>query len=70
MITLNYDSADGFVQGKRNLFWNGWEILHWKPNPSAYTSPKGAFLGGRWGILTHFPVNSSGEWTVPDKYAR
>ena len=69
MMVLDYDTADEFVDQKRALFWDGWDILHWKPNHNAYTNKKGMFRNGRWGFVTRFPVRDDGTWRIPAKYA-
>jgi hypothetical protein len=69
MVVLDYDSADEFVDNKRNLFWDGWDIVHWKPNPNSYTNKKALFRNGRWGFANRFSVRDDGTWRIPTKYA-
>lgn len=70
MKILSYADADNWVdQSRFDAFWDGWNIVIWKPNPNGATNKKGMFRKGRWGIADRYSVKSDGTWRIPTKYA-
>lgn len=70
MITLDYDEAHDFVDREKNFYWDGWDIMYWKPSRNAYSSPEGLFRKGSWGFSKRFTANSDGVWGVSDRFTR
>ena len=72
MPILNYSDAHKFVREQRHLGnkvrWEGWDMIFHKPTHYGYKDVNGAFYQGRWGIEHRIPVNSQGEWEVPNKH--
>lgn len=65
---LDYDEAHAFVdEGQRRgkaVFWDGWNIVFFKPNDRAYFAKNGRFVGGRWGFCTVVTPDENGRWKV------
>jgi len=67
MKMLDYDAAHKFVNHTPDAFWDGWEIVVWKPQRNAYSNRSGMFRNGRWGIARKYSVNPDGLWAVPGR---
>jgi len=64
-MQLHYDDAHAFVNKTRGAFWDGWDIVLWKPNSNGMTSKTGMFRNGKWGTARRYPVLNDGSWAVP-----
>jgi hypothetical protein len=69
MLVTNYAYAHKIVEKSPLLYWEGWDIVEFKPNPDAYFMLNGIFKNFRWGTKKVFKVTSEG-WDVPNYYAR
>jgi len=69
MFITNENYANKIVDTNKSLFWEGWNIVEFKPASDAYYSPQGAFHNGKWGYKNVFALTEQG-WKVPKKYAR
>jgi hypothetical protein len=69
-ISLGYRQAHQWVaeqQAKgRKVFWDGWDIMSFRPNPAGFLRKDGAFIDGQWGTLWRIKVNKYGRWRVID----
>lgn len=67
-ITLTEDTADLFVQQQQSrgndVYWDGWDIVSFTPNPTAFSKTDGAFRNGEWGYISRDSVNADGTWRV------
>lgn len=63
MLKLNYEAAHRFVEGYPNAQWNNYTIELFKPTPSGFTRPDGAFRNGTWGILRKIEPSAEGIWS-------
>lgn len=66
---LNERKAEEFVEKgheKAVLYWDGWDIKSFVPNPSAEYVARGSFNRdlGRWGYTYTFRPNRYGKWIV------
>ena len=62
MLKLDLDAAERFVAGYPNASWNGWTLELFKPTPAGFTSKRGAFRYGTWGILTRVTPDAEGRY--------
>lgn len=66
---LNYDQAhnyvDTFVSKGKDVFWDGWDILIFKKNPSGYMVKNGMFRNGQWGTVRRVKTTERGTWRLP-----
>lgn len=69
-MVLNYETAHEFVSAQskkgRDVSWDGWDIVLWKPSPYGESSSRGS-LRNAWGIETRCSPNEQGYWLVPDR---
>jgi len=70
-ITLDYDAAHDYVESKagdrrRKVFWEGWNIVTFRPNPRGMFAKNGRYIDGRWGFATVTEPDSSGLWRVSE----
>jgi hypothetical protein len=74
MLKLNHSGVEVFIKrfNKRNQesFWENYNLLIWKKNPSGYTDKKGMFRNNSWGIAETVSVNDKGIWDLPHKYVK
>jgi hypothetical protein len=69
MLTLKSpDKAEQFVRRQtekgNDVRWDGWDIVFFAPNDSAFYSRNGAYRNGTWGFENRATVNTKGEWEV------
>jgi hypothetical protein len=65
--TINYEEAHTIVDSNKNLFWDGWTIVDWKPYKDALYKKNGLFRDGKWGVSRRYTPDANG-WKVPAKY--
>lgn len=65
--TIDYDEAHKVVDSNKNLFWDGWTIVDWKPFKDAIYKKNGMFRNGKWGVAKTYKPEKDG-WKVPAKY--
>lgn len=62
MLKLNYEAVHRFVEGYPQAQWDGWTIEIFKPTPAGFTSKRGAFRDGQWGLVTRVTPDDKGIW--------
>jgi len=63
---LDYNAAHTFVDSQNNnVFWDGWDIVIFKPTPIARTRSNGMRHHGVWGTAHRIKVSERGTWRVP-----
>lgn len=74
MITLTFNKVDSFVAKLQrkgiDVRWNGWDMVFFKEDRYAMSSPRGKRRGERWGYETVVSPNSAGKWMVGYHLAR
>ena len=68
-IITSLEQMDKIVLSEKSLRWNGWDVEHTTPNPTAWSKPNGVFVRGRWYVKETFPITESG-WEIPGKFVR
>lgn len=63
------EQMEKIVRSEKSLRWNGWDVEHTVPNPTAWSKPNGVFIRGRWYVKEIFPITESG-WEIPGKFVR
>lgn len=65
---LDYDQAHEYVASEqrrgKTVFWDGWTIVSFRPNPAGYMLKDGAFINGKWGTKRTIKVNRYGKWRI------
>jgi hypothetical protein len=63
MLNLPLDGAERFEKGNPNAYWEGWDLVLFKPRPGADLSVNGVFHNGRWGLATRVsPDEKTGKY--------
>lgn len=65
MLVNDLNHMEKIVESQRDLYWDGWNVVKFKKDPSAFTSVNGVFRNGHWGKTTTFPVTERG-WDIPE----
>lgn len=67
-LTLGIKKADQFVTEQvalgNDVYWDGWDMVFFRPEPKGIYSKAGAFRNGQWGFANRTPVNEKGLWEV------
>lgn len=71
IITLDYDAAHEYVESKTNdrrkkVFWEGWNIVSFRPNPRAMFTKDGRYIDGKWGFASVTEPSDDGLWRVSE----
>lgn len=45
-------------------FWEGWDLIIWRPNGEGYIRRNGMFRNGRWGTHYRHEPDSNGRYKV------
>jgi hypothetical protein len=63
---LDYKAAHNYVDSQNdNVFWDGWDMVIFKPSPVARTRSNGMLRNGVWGTAHRIRVSERGTWRVP-----
>jgi hypothetical protein len=61
--------AETIVYKNKNLFWDGWTIVRFKPNPNAEFNKSGLRRNNIWGYATRYEPTKTG-WRLPNEVTR
>lgn len=65
---LDLNEAETYVNAEnqrgRTMFWDGWDIVSWRPNNAGFLRSDGAFMYGRWGVRRIIKPNKYGKYRV------
>lgn len=72
MLKLNELGVNLFIKRAKDIspYWENYDLIIWKKDPSGYTSIKGLFKNNSWGMSEKISVNSIGVWELPKKYVK
>lgn len=63
---LDIDEAHKFVETENKkgkmIYWDGWDIMIWRPDKKGFVRTDGLFLKGKWGTARRIKVNKFGKW--------
>ena len=63
MKVLNYKQAHDYVEHNKHFaFWEGWDLVLFRPTPVGYSKQQGMFRDGKWGMATRIRPDSAGNW--------
>ena len=51
-------------------YWENYDLIIWRKDPSGYTNIKGLFRNDSWGTAEKISVNNCGVWELPNKYVK
>lgn len=65
---LTLDEAESLAKSNPNVWWDGWDLVMWKRNPSGFMRKAGlqVFRNGtaEWGLATVVSPNDKGLYSV------
>ena len=61
---LNLEQAEQYVSDNTAAFWDGWDMIIWRPNPNGFFKKNGMLRGGKWGTAVRVSPNSQGLYKV------
>lgn len=72
MLKLNEIGVNLFIERAKDIYpyWDNYDLIIWKKNPSGFSSIKGLFKKNSWGIAERISVNNNGVWELPRKYVK
>ena len=72
MLNLTQKGVEIFIKKAKNIepFWNNYDLIIWKKDPSGFSSIKGMFRNNSWGTAKTVKVNDDGIWKLSKKYVR
>lgn len=74
MLVLTELGVDVFIKKatskKIKPFWNSYDLIIWKQNPSGYYNKNGMFKNSQWGISEKININNNGTWKLPKQYVK
>jgi hypothetical protein len=62
------EKAEAIVAKHSQLYWDGWDILELKRNPSAMLRNDGIYYRGVWYTHRRFSPSTDG-WRLPRRYS-
>lgn len=69
MKITSLEKMENIVSKNKTLSWEGWNVVELIKAPTAWTSPKAAFVKGSWYYKNVFRLDEDG-WSIPNKYTR
>lgn len=69
MKIKSLSKMEAIVARNHQLSWDGWTVLHSVKNPTAWSSPNGAYIKGKWHMQNRYEPTYDG-WEIPDKLVR
>ena len=66
MIVTDLDKMEAIVSRRRNLMWDGWDVVETRPSPTAFFYSDGRRIGGKWFRTKRYPLTEKG-WKVPNE---
>jgi hypothetical protein len=68
MLVTNLEQMENIVNSRKDLEWDGWNVIKYKNSPSAQFNKSGAFRKGEWYAKSIFPLTEKG-WSIPNSLA-
>jgi len=72
MLNLNELGVNLFIRRAKDIYpyWDNYDLIIWKKDPSGFTNIKGLFRNNSWGMAERVPVSNTGVWKLPKKYVK
>lgn len=64
------EEMEEIVSQNRNLFWDGWTVIDWRPRAGGQFSVNGLRHKGQWGIAKYRIEPNENGWEVPNECIR
>lgn len=67
--TYDYPAIEDYVLALQeagvDVYWDGWDVVIFWPDVTAYDDPKAVVRNGKFGYARRVAVNERGFWEVP-----
>jgi hypothetical protein len=74
VLVLTPKGVDVFIKRfsskDRQSYWDNYNLIIWKKNPTGFSNKNGLFKNNSWGISENFPISTDGTWKMSDKYVK
>lgn len=74
MLVLTPKGVDVFIERfsskDRESYWDNYNLIIWKKNPTGFSNKKGLFKNNSWGIAENLSISTDGTWKMSDKYVK
>jgi len=65
MKVLNYKQVHAYVERNKHFaYWDGWDLMLFRPTQVGYSKPQGMFRDGKWGMSTRISPDEKGLWNI------
>ena len=65
MIVTSLEQMEDIVSSRKDLCWNGWDVVKYTESSNALYSIDSEFRNGKWMKKKVFPITESG-WNIPN----
>lgn len=65
MLVTDLTVMEDIVSSRKDLDWDGWNVIKYSNHSNAMFHKNGAFKNGRWVKKTTFPLTETG-WHIPN----
>lgn len=69
MIISDLKHMEEIVSSRKDLEWDGWDVIKYTENAASYMSVDGVFRDGAWHKRQVYSIEESG-WNVPNNFGR
>lgn len=74
MFKVNHKNADKFVERQQKMgvdvFWDGWTMCFFRPEPMGEFSKAGSLHNGQWGYINRFETDDEGVYNLDTRNIR
>lgn len=67
MLINNLDKMEKIVSSNKNLYWDGWNVIHIKPSSTAMFQNNGIFIKDSWYTKTTYSPDRDG-WNIKKEH--
>jgi hypothetical protein len=67
MQITSLDKMEEIVNSNKELYWDGWEVVHRYMSDKAKTSKHGVYFKGSWYMSRRFEPSRNG-WDIPERF--
>ena len=68
-VIKSLSKMEQVVAARRNVEWDGWDVLVYRQNGAGFLKKDGAFRNGRWYVVQRIKPTRQG-WEVPYSWVR
>jgi hypothetical protein len=69
MLVTDLEHMESIVDQRKDLEWDGWDVVKYIKSEKAIFSSDGVYRNGSWFIRKLFPITEKG-WTIPNSMGR